>query len=766
MTLLLIPVPFIFGYLLTARVLKERQWQLRLAVAYALALTLFLFVVNALFHFLSLRLAVYTTVALMAVGSLGLLRLRPVVSSPVVLGRLEATVVIVLAMTAAFRALFFQMMWVDDDLFPHGPLMALYLQDIFPPRNPLHPELPYLGHYGRDLTISALSVLLRERFFMVQYVVTALNQGVIVMLIYFVSRRFLRSGRQALMTVILAFLGGWALMEVFGNNNSFVYLFLFLNSYLCWIALIRRDVGSKVVATVGLATYSIVYETHYGILLIVFAIFPILLMLQRRRWGMRYVTIPAIIGGASLAIALVHGGTLTDIGRRLLSYSSHHASTVETQSFFTQEVRLRFPKPRFMITSFDGSDYPVISARLLREAGAFVLFLPLATAIMLYRQRYWGLWIAAMGLVAVLVPATVEFGAQNVESYRFLFFGGVAAAMTCGIAVGMWLDWIAPRGPLPSWAKAVVLVFLVVSCGTAIRRTTDNFRDVLRRPSEYYWRAEDWACHGAYSARLCDPADARAAMRLRPLVKAGESLMLNTSNVAAASYHTDAMLAALSGTFIRGRGVRVSSGSGYKMGMDFEEPSGFRAIAFWSTGDVTLLDELGADYLLVDPAKLLPRAYERLAREGRLKLLFREAGLRPGAIREVYRVEQGLRESAPPVPSDLRVEIGPVPSGLEPATFYEVPFSVTTRDSSFEGKIKVGYRVFRGGRLMNWNDEIRHVVNLERGGREKWTGYLHFVAPYEAGRYDVTLQTFHETSVQDKATFTVDIVATRDGSRR
>jgi hypothetical protein len=93
MTILLIPVPFIFGYLLTERVLKERQWQLRLPIAYALTLALFLFVVNALFHFLSLRFAVYTTVALMAVGSLGLLRLRPVRSRFIALGRLEATIV-------------------------------------------------------------------------------------------------------------------------------------------------------------------------------------------------------------------------------------------------------------------------------------------------------------------------------------------------------------------------------------------------------------------------------------------------------------------------------------------------------------------------------------------------------------------------------------------------------------------------------------------------------------------------------------------------
>ena len=759
MTFLLIPVPFIFGYLLTARVLKERQWQLRLSIAYALTLTLFLFVVNALFHFLSLRFSVYMTVALMAVGSLGLLRLRPVRSRLIVLGRLEATIVIVLAMTAAFRALFFQMMWVDDDLFPHGALMALYLRDIFPPRNPLHPELAYLGHYGRDLTISALSALVRERFFLVQYVLTSVNQGVIVLLVYFISRRFLRSVRQALLTVILAFLGGWALMEVFGNNNSFVYLFLFLNSYLCWLALIRRDVASKGIAAVSLATYSIVYETHYGILLIVFSLFPILLMVLRRRWRMRYVAIPAIVCSVSLTIALFHGGTLTDVGRRYLSPPSQHASTVETQAFFTQEVRLRFPKRHFMITSFDGSDYPVFSTRLLREAGSFVLFLPLMTAIMLCWRRYWGLWIAMMGFVAILVPATVDFGSQNVESYRFLFFGGLAAAMSCGIVAGMWLDCVAARGPLPSWAKVVVLVFLVVSCGTATRRTVEHFSDVARRPREYYWRAEDWACNGAYSAKICDPTDARAAMRLGALVKGGESLMLNATNVAPGSFHTDAMLAALSGTFIRGRGLRVSAAGGYKMGMDFEEPSGFRAIAFWNTGDMRLLEELGVDYLLIDPAKTLPRVYERLARQAQLKLLFREADVRRGTTREVYRVERGLQERPPWVPPDLRLEIGPVPPRLERARFYEIPFTLTTHDSRFQGRIKIGYRVFHDGRLVNWNDEVRYVANLESRGNEAWAGHLYFVAPYEAGRYDVTVQTFDGANMQEKAKFSVDIMS-------
>jgi len=71
-------VPVIFGYVLGSQVLKERQWQLRAPVAYALALTCFLCGVNALFHFIPLRCAVYGTLTFMSVILLGLFRLKPV----------------------------------------------------------------------------------------------------------------------------------------------------------------------------------------------------------------------------------------------------------------------------------------------------------------------------------------------------------------------------------------------------------------------------------------------------------------------------------------------------------------------------------------------------------------------------------------------------------------------------------------------------------------------------------------------------------------
>src|SRR4029077_8243843 len=116
--------------------------------------------------------------------------------------------------------------------------------------------------------------------------VTALNQGAIVLLIYFIPKRDLRSARVALLGVILGFMGvndtfREGLADAFVNNNSFAYLFLFANAYLYLVALTRRDNASKVVAAFSLGTYAIVYETHYGILLITLSLFPLLVMARR-----------------------------------------------------------------------------------------------------------------------------------------------------------------------------------------------------------------------------------------------------------------------------------------------------------------------------------------------------------------------------------------------------------------------------------------------------------------------------------------------------
>jgi hypothetical protein len=749
-------IPPIFGYLLAARVLKERDAYLRVPVAYALGLTFFLFGVNLLFHVVSLTRSVYCTLALMAVVCVALLRVRPAGATTSPLGRLEVTVVIVLMTTAAFRALFDQMKHVDDDVFPHAPLMSLFLRDVFPPRNPFYPSMSYLGHYGRDLVISASSVLFQGEFFRVQYLITALNQAAIALLVYFATRRFSKSSRSALLGMVLAFLGGWGLMNVFSNNNSFVYLFLFLNVYLYWVAYTRRDLGSKIVASLSLASYSIVYETHFGVLLIVFSVFPLVLMVQRRRWKPRYLAISMFIVAVSFIIALFHGGTLTDLATRYMTAAQSRPDGVGTAALVNQQVSLHFPKPHLVITAFDGTNYPLISLRLLREAGYFVVFLPATLVVMFAARDYWGLVTTMSASVAILVPATVDFGAQNIESYRFLFFGGLGGAMSIGMTLGGWMDRLSTSERNRWWPRVAVLCVLVVSCSGSFARTLMSFWDVLHRSEEYYWRAEEWACTGVY-AKVCDLSDANIATALRPLVKQGESIMIYADKADVLSVTTDAMLAALSGAFISGRGLRVSPAGSYNMGVDYMETVGFRAIAFWNTADLGILHDIGTNYLLINPLNVPRRVYESLKAHDGLTMVLRQADTLRGTVREVYRVSRAAHEPTYSASPDLEMFVSKTPSVMERAQFYEIPFVVRTNAPAFDGNIQIGHRVSAGDLLINANDEIRHAVNLRRQGRGQWFGRMVFVAPFEAGSYRVAVYVMDGHRPMEKATFLITV---------
>jgi hypothetical protein len=738
-------IPLAFGYMLASRVLKERERQLRAPVAYALALTFFLCGVNVLFHFVSLRYSVYGTVGLMVVIMLGLLRLKPVRASTAGMGGLEAAVIIVFTMTVCFWTFFWQMKYSDDDFFPHAPNMAFYLRDVFPAMNPLYPDVPLRGHYGRDLTISALSVLFDGRFLQVQYVVTALNQGAIVLLVYFISKRYLRSTWASFLGLILGFMGinntfRDGLADTFVNNNSFAYLFLFVNAYLYLAALTRRDKWSKVVSAVSLGTYAIVYETHYGILLIAFSLFPFALLSRRGRWRFRYISITASIVLTSVAIATVEGGVLSEVASGHLAARSTGPSVARDLSLVDQQVSLRFPREHFAITSWDGTEYSVFSRKLLRESSQFVVFLPFVTVLMFVLGRYWAFLIAMLGDLAILVPASVDFGAFNGESYRFMFFAGLAAAVVFGMSVGLGLDWMARGGRARTWATAGTLVLVVVVCAESGRNIVRELVDVAKRGQDYYWDPEEWACNGVTRVS-CDPLDARAMIRLRPWVRTGERLLTNTfvDGSVSSTFMGHSILSVLSGTFVEGHGIRVSKDRVLAMGKEYKVSVGFRARAFWNTADVSILRGMLVNYLLIDPSRLVPEVYEKLRREGGLKLLARETDPVRDEVREVYRVVARPWEAQRPLPSDLAILSAKFPDIMTRGGVYEVPLILTTGDGSFDGQIGIGYRIRFKDLVMNLNDEVEDAVRMQRSGRERWEGKLLFVCPYESGEYGVEI---------------------------
>lgn len=223
------------------------------------------------------------------------------------------------------------------------------------------------------------------------------------------------------------------------------------------------------------------------------------------------------------------------------------------------------------------------------------------------------------------------------------------------------------------------------------------------------------------------------------------------------SFTTDSMLAALSGTFLSGRGVRVPTNGAYKMGMDYMEPAGFRAIAFWNTADLGLLYDIGADYLLLDPVTVPRRVYDRLRNESRLKMVLRDEDVRKGTVREVYKLDRSVGMRTDVVPSDLEFRFSQVPSPMERARFYEIPMEVGSGEAAFDGRVMVGSKVFYGDLPINVNDEIRHEVTLEHSGPGRWAGRLFFVAPFETGNYRVSVYLMGLSGPIEKAAFSIQV---------
>jgi len=733
-------IPFIFGFLLASRLLRESERYLRWALAYALGLLAFVAVLNAFFHIVSFRYSVYLTIGALAAGAFALTRVHRSTASTSTMNAFESIIIPLLALTAAFIALFWQMNHSDDDFFIHGPLMALYLRDIFPPHNPWFPDLPLRGHYGRDLTIAGVSALSSDRFLAVQYVFTALNQAAVVFVAHFTARRYLRSATQALLAVLLAYLAvindaRTGLLETFQNNNSFANLFLFTNLYLYLTALGRRRYGLVILSGCSLGTYALVYETNFGLLMLLFVAFPFALALTRRRWRARYFTMTFAIIALAGALAVFEGGALTDVvNRRMLSHQSTRTS--EDVRRMTQQITITFPKHPARITSWRGDTYSVWTWRIVREAGLFVGLLPLSAVLMVVNRRPWGILLAGLSVLAILVPALVDFGAFNSESLRFLMLAGVAASMLGGIVIGeMWEYVRRQRWRASSILGMTVASMLVASCWPSIKWALRQSAEVVFRPTNFFLSAERWACNGS-GARYCEPIDVLTAIRMQPLTHGRDRTLVGIqATERRGTIYAHAVVAMFARTFLTGAGLVVSYDQAFSMLRIGWHPVGFRARVFWKTGDVGLLDDLRADYLLLDPDGLDSGVYWTLQHEPRLERVLRHEDR--GLVREVYRV----RAAPSPLPTsvqDVRVLRINIPNRFEPAEVYGLTLAMSSATPLPRIRGSALIRTLDGVSI-NAEDEVRHIIALRRDGRNSWTGTLWFVTPFEAGEYEVAL---------------------------
>ena len=742
-------IPLAWGYLLADRALRESQRWLRWTLAYALGLLSFFIGVNALFYWLPLRWAVHATVALLGLGSVILIYLpgrRPVHVARR-LGPIEGPVLAILALTAFFQALFWQMQWSDDDFFIHAPVMALFFRDVFPTQNPYFPHLTFVTHYGRDLTISAVSVLFGEHFLAVQYILTAANQAAAVLVSYFTARRFLQSPAQALWAVVFAFAGinfdgRRGLLETFQNNNSFATLFVFLNVYLFLTALARRSRLLALISGTALGTFAVFYESSFGLLGLTFAFFPMVLCALRWRWRLGYFTGTAIVLVIAGVLALVEGGIVTELAKRHVFRASAGPQFREEERRMSHELKIRIPKPGFTITGpFKGDEYPLWSRRLAEDAGTFVPLLPLTGALMLLRRKPWGILMAGLSALAILIPALIDFGTFNSESLRFLIVGGAGGAMLFGVALGMLWEKARGWGTMPRAIVAVVLAGVAsISIWPSARSAYDVLRAAALYPRDHYLVAEEWGCTVVLPHLPCEPIDVSAAIALRPFIRPGDHVLVDfRDDNLATLMSAEATFVTFARTFLSGPGLRIVPEGNPSQMTPLWDAEGFRARVFFATGEVSILDDLDVDYVSLNPANLAPSVYAKIRRDPRLERVVHVEWPGGGAVREAYRVKPAATPEAWTPPRPFRIVSLTKPPEMLARWVYPVTLSLTG-DGPGIPRLRLSYEVrLLPGTLANANDEVRLPVTLHRNGSGQWTGTLWLATPYEAGRYEVHL---------------------------
>jgi hypothetical protein len=311
--------------------------------------------------------------------------------------------------------------------------------------------------------------------------------------------------------------------------------------------------------------------------------------------------------------------------------------------------------------------------------------------------------------------------------------------------VGLGLDRMSRSGRAPIWATAGVAALVIWVCAESEHNIVRELTDVAKRGQEYYWDPEEWACDGI-TRDLCDQLDAKAVIQLRPLVKTGERLITNTQveGSVPATFMAHSILSTFSGAYVDGHGIRVSRDRVFAMGKEYRASSGFRALAFWNSADLSILCRMPVQYLLVDPARLAPKIYDKLRRESELELVVREADEVRGEVREIYRVVLPRPEASTPLPPDLALMEAEFPPRMAPAGFFEVPLVATTAaKGTFDGRVEIGFRIRFKDLVMNPGDHVEHVMRMEHAGDGRWVGRMLFIAPYEAGEYQVEMYTLH-----------------------
>lgn len=739
------------GLLLAHRVLRERDPLLIGALAPLFGAALTLLGANA-----GLRgLALAATVALPALA-LAFLK-GPAVEAP----ETTRSRRIMLGLSAAAVLLYThyaQMRFLDTDNWIHEPLIASYLQGLFPPRNPFFPELTLNGHYGRDLLVAVLTPRGMDPLGTV-WVLNPLLQVAGFLALFASLRAVTQRFGAALLAAVMMFFGACVgirvgLADTFDGNNGVVYALLILNLHLLLRLFRPADPEAPrwslpatwVTAGAVLGLYQIVYETHFGLLLLtgatLGALFP-----DRKAWAALLVA-----AAVALPMAAVEGGPITDLVQRHGQTEGVHV--VQNQS---QRVSVKFPKEHlFQVLATDstyqrtsvayttrlfsgfyrppqGSGYmSIFDPRFLTTHWLPLYLAPLSLWTLWRRRSLPGLALWSFGAWSYVVPGLVDFGSvYEWEYFRWEFAAGVAFAGALGLALADWLQPLShvrwqtketlyfPRKALPGVVAALVLV---ASLAAGQKMLNGALIDVQTKKPALFTTPGHWRTLQP-DLRVTD-ADLQAARWLNERVVPGERFLSNRAEESPTGIWADVVFSTLSGARPAGHAYPPGE-EGTHAGPPYYRDAVSRA--FWATGRTEMLAPAGIRWVFADLTTLQEPVKRGLQ------------ALKPGPVfggtRQVFEVP--AREAAP-TGEGLQFQAG-LPEDMRVGTAYEVPVTVRNPTDAPVALNAVTARVLDAkGEPTRETPILRDYATTLAPGEERTVSHV-LVTPLDEGAYQYEL---------------------------
>ena len=777
---LLLAIPLLFGYFIATRVLREKDWLSIPVLSFALALAGTLFFVNPLAYVLPLSASMYVALGVMAAACLALRLKKAEGLHHEPLCRSHLMALCACSLLILVFANYLQTIKLDDDYWIHTSLMGLFQKGQFPPCNPFFPSIELPGHYGRDLTISALSCLTGGDFLTMQWVLTDLMEPAMFLLIFIWVRRSGRDSLQALFCAIFCFFavntGARAgLMDIIQNNNPFVYLYLFLIIHLFTCALQEKNTGALVLCGLILGIYPVVYETHYGLLCLTFCAMALYLALKERKFNLRPLAVVSLILALSVPLALLSGGIFT---AKLRQGGAAAPKMAASEISTSQKVSITFPKKELLQIYLSPEEtqrvsvcFPAFYPRFhdrkyfsdFRYAAlwspSFLLLVwfpfylaPLTLVLLLWRRNQAGLMMWLFGFFSIMVPALVNFGPVFEEEYfRWVGAAGIGFAGALGVSVALLMPKV-PGGARytgrQKCALAGLVLFMLLNFIGALTYVNYMFIDYQKLLTHREGRIKATRCgfpdplgHLMALGRKFQPLDLKACAFLRQNTSKGDTALRHFDEHDALDLYPEATVAGLAGVNMVGHAsppfLTELRASPFRMN--------HRARAFWTTGDPLYLQDMGVCWLYVDPSGISDEVFDNIKQCPSLRLVFDETA-QDGSMRQIYQNLdwRGCRPSfQPELPREVKAMEHmtlmpfPLPDRLKTCTCYLVELKLASRENLPAGSmLTCQFFDHKTGKPAAASDRIQVPLMPPPAGKPAAVRFC-LVTPYQQGLYDL-----------------------------